>query len=366
MFFRFFAGQILSCFFCLLVYSETLIIQSSDQHSSYKKMLNFLAAIEVLSSQFKKKHPEGRIALVINGDVSSYTKNSWESLDRGQLIYEVLSQLAKKYFVVYTFGNHDAFDWNDSRLFLDQAILLKEGGVNLVTANADFYLEYQNLFRSHADLVSPSGTIIRFIGYTLSSSKKPDRLEKFQRRGPKIIENIKGINLNLPLREANRQRSIKSVVVSMHMGLSKAKTSVSQLDPSLGKKLKLVFAGHDHKQEMIKFNQVQIIDSGAYFSFSAVLLSDRGQVLSKEFFNEDSQKNIAGFVDENSLEAQLIEQAKEVISELMRLKKPRRKKAIASLKGGSLTGAQGAQKKTKERKLRCIRIFQKRRAVNIY
>ena len=358
MFYRFLALQILSCFFCLFAYSETLIIQSSDQHSSYKKMLNFLASIEALSSEFKSHYPEGQVALVINGDVSSYDKYSIYSLDRGHLIYETLSRLAENYFVVYTFGNHDAFDWNDSKLFLEQMLLLKRSGVNLVVGNADFYPEYADLFARHVDLVNSSGRIIRFIGYTLPHGRKQNKLQKFQRRGPKVIEKIKGINMNIPLKKANKQHKITSVVISMHLGVSKVKWFVSNLNFSVSRKLKLVFAGHDHQQEMTQIKNTHIIDSGAYFSFSAVLLDDKGEVLSKRFFDEDSQKNRVSSMSANSLEAQL---AKHVQERLLDLKKSRKVKISKPL-NGNFSNAQRVRRKTRKYKSSCVKMFQKNRA----
>ncbi|MCZ0932781.1 MAG: metallophosphoesterase [Oligoflexia bacterium] len=363
MFFKLFAFfQLFGCFFCFPAFSETLILQSSDQHSSYKKMLNFLAVIEVLSSEFRSQYPEGKVALVINGDVSSYDRYSINSWDRGQLIYDTLSKLAKKYFVVYTFGNHDAFDWNDSQLFLDQMLLLKGGGVNLVVGNADFYPEYADLFDQQADLVNSSGKIIRFIGYTLPYGRQQNKLQKFQKRGPKIIEKIKGINMNIPLKAASKQSKVVSVVVSMHLGISKAKWLVSDLSLSAGRKLKLLFAGHDHQQEMTRIKQVHIIDSGAYFSFSAVLLDDRGEVLSKKFFDEGSQKDRADLMDTNSLEAQLIKKAKGSLLNLTNLRKKRREKAPSPLRAGSVP-IQGARKQTRDYQSPCVKSFRKKRAV---
>ena len=366
MFFRFLAGQIFSCFFCFFVYSETLIIQSSDQHSSYKKMLDFLASIEVLSSQFKSRYPDGKIVIVVNGDVSSYAKYSLESLDRGHLIYKTLSQLARKYFVVYTFGNHDAFDWDDSQLFLEQMHLLKSEGVNLVVGNVDFYSGYEDLFEPSVDLINPSGKIIRFIGYTLPYYNKKNKLEKFQRRGPKIIKEIKGINMGIPLKKANRQRKINSVVISMHLGISKAKWFVSQLNPSSKKKLKLVFAGHDHQKEMSKISKVHLIDSGAYFHFSAVILNDKGRVLFKKFFPNELQKDMAEQLNSKSLEAQLIDQAEDRLLDLVNLRKTKGKKVFKTSPKRSSPDPERAGQITENNKPRCIKVFQGGRQLSIH
>ena len=77
-------------FFSYSAKADLLIIQSSDQHSSYKKLPLFLASIEVISRDFKQKYPKGEIVLLINGDFSS-KDNHWTTKDRGTLGYEMLS-----------------------------------------------------------------------------------------------------------------------------------------------------------------------------------------------------------------------------------------------------------------------------------
>ena len=321
-----------------------------------------MGSIEVISSRFKNQYPDGKIAIVVNGDMSSYLRYSLDSLDRGHLIYKTLSELAEKYFVVYTFGNHDAFDWNDSQLFLDQALLLKEGGVNLVVGNAEFYPEYSDLFAPYADLVNSSGKIIRFIGYTLPGGGKSNKLNKFQNRGPKIFKSLGGINLNNPLKKANRQRKINAIVVSMHLGISKVKWHVSHLTPSVRKKLKLVFAGHDHQREMTKINNIHVIDSGAYFHFSTVLFNDKGRVLAREFFDEDRQKNLSALMNLNSLEARLVAEAQEALSDLIHLKNSRGKKVFRmAVSNGTINTLREEKKPTKNNKPRCVKSFQNKR-----
>ena len=329
-------------------------------------MLDFLGSIEVLSSQFKSQYPAGKIVIVVNGDVSSYARYSLESLDRGHLIYKTLSQLARKYFIVYTFGNHDAFDWDDSQLFLEQMYLLKRGGVNLVVGNVNFYSKYEDLFEPYVDLINPSGKITRFIGYTLPYYNKQNKLEKFQRRGPKIIKEINGINMGISLKKANRQRKINSVVISMHIGISKAKSFVSQLKPSSEKKLKLVFAGHDHQKEMSKINKVQLIDSGAYFHFSAVILNDRGRLLFKKFYPHELQKDMAEHLNSKSLEAHLIDQAEERLLDLVNLKKTKGKKIFKTSPKRSSPDPDRAGQITENNKPRCIKVFQGGKHLNVH
>ena len=73
--------------------------------------------------------------------------------------------MAQKYLVIYTFGNHDAFDWNDSRLFLNQMKILSRAGVQLIVANAFFGSKYEALFRPYVDVYLSKNKSIRFAGH---------------------------------------------------------------------------------------------------------------------------------------------------------------------------------------------------------
>ena len=352
--------QLISCLLCFSAHSEILILQSSDQHSSYKKIPNFLASVEVLYREFKEKHPQGPVVLIINGDFSSLDSHSETQWDKGDFGYEILSQLAKKYSIIYTFGNHDAFDWNDSQLFLHQMTLLKQAGVNLVVANADFHPDYKNLFSPYIDLVLKKDQIIRFIGYTLPSRKR-DALLKFQHKGPQVIDQINSINMAVPLANANEQKDIVAVVMSMHLGILKVKSAVSNLLPHLRDKLKLVFAGHDHKYKFDRVENTQIVDSNAYFNFSQVILDDKGNIVSTEFFNARSQAVLAGLVKPASLESHLIQQTREFLS----LKQKRKKKFRSSAVSVTIPRKQypsiiqQTQSLNRENKRpRCIKMFQ--------
>ncbi|MCY4321906.1 MAG: metallophosphoesterase [Bdellovibrionaceae bacterium] len=293
-------------FLCAFVSSETLIIQSSDQHSSYKKMSNFLASIEVLSRRFKTSYPKGSVVIVINGDFSGFGQNAQFHWDRGSFGYIILSELAKKYSIIYTFGNHDAFAWSDSQLFLEQMSLLKHSGVNLVVENTVFYPEYQDLFKPYVDIPLSSENKMRLIGYTIPDRKK-DTLLRFQENSPMVIEKFTGLNsIERHLKEANSKDEIKAVALSMHLGVSKVKNTLSKLDSDTKAKLKIAFAGHDHKNITYKLANTQIIDSGAYFKFSQILLDNKGEILSLSFFNTKDQSDFSLLVDENSLEYSLI------------------------------------------------------------
>lgn len=351
---------------CFKLYSETLILQSSDQHSSYKKMPDFLAGIEVLTRKFKQSHPDGSIILVINGDFSSFEKHSKFMWDRGDFGYSILAQLAEKYEVIYTFGNHDAFDWNNSQLFLDQMNLLKNSGVYLLAANSVFYPEYENLFYPSIDIPLSSNYYMRFIGYTFPNRKEKELL-RFNRNSPKVIDKINGINMKPFLSEVNNQDNISAAAVSMHLGIKKTKALISELDPNLKDKLSVVFAGHDHKQELSKTDHVYFVDSRANFNFSQVLLDPYGKVLAVDFFNESSQEELAHSIQKESLESDLIKQTRKFLSLqqkraakinpvkiLTNIPKREREEPVRALNGNG------------NKKPSCIKVFQGKKTVDVY
>lgn len=337
----------------LKTHSETLILQSSDQHSSYKKMESFLAGIEVLYRSFKEKNPNGAVVLIINGDFSSLDKNSKLPPDKGGFGHFILSQLAKKYSLVYTFGNHDAFDWNDSGLFLDQMTLLKENGVHLVVENTDFYPEYKNLFQPYVDIPLSSDHKMRIIGWTLPKRKK-DFLKKFHYKGPQVIDKIRSIHLEQLLREAHNQPDISAVSLSFHLGVSRIKPLIFSLPSELKSKLSVVFAGDDHKQIIEKIHGAYLVDSAAYFNFSQVLLDDEGRVLSIDFFDGPAQEKLSQSLKKDSLENSLINQTRRILD----LKKPLRKKKKKPVATANIPKKQRAEAVIKKDfKPPCLKVF---------
>ena len=298
----------LICFLHFVAHGETLIIQSSDQHSSYHRLPQFLKSIGILSERFKSQYPEGQLVLVINGDFSSYD-SYWTKEDQGNFGYEILSQLASKYLVFYTFGNHDSFDWENSQLFLDQMKLLKQAGVHLIVANAFFHPEYQNLFTPFVDVPLSQNEVIRFTGFTLPYSKK-SRFTNSESEPVVITDNLHIEERSLKIIEkADKNPRVNSLVLSMHVGSKKMKNIVSNLEPEDKEKLRIVFTAHDHRRLLDKSGPTHIINSGSHFDFSMVILDDQGQVVSTEFFDQSSQEEISGQIQKTSLEAQLIGRA---------------------------------------------------------
>lgn len=319
-------------------FGEMLIIQSADQHSSYKQLPHFLASIEVVSRQFKQRFFNGQIVLIINGDFSSHP-NSWsasnkktflDSLnynplaasDKGTFAYKILSSLAKKYNVIYTFGNHDAFDWADPQLFLQQMLMLKKSKAHLVVNNAEFYSKYKDLFKPYVDIKTSQNTIIRFIGYTLPGAKKR-RVAWSQRQSPAVIHDILPIQNNLlnTLHSSNHNPRISSLIVSFHLGIHKTIGIFKKIEKQNLQKVKAVFSAHDHMVSLNKkVHKIPVIDSGSFFNFSTIILDNKEQILEHNFYDHLSQIKLLASVKKNSLEYNLIQRSNNFIKKLTKSK----------------------------------------------
>ena len=307
---------IIACLFSFFSYGQVLVIQSSDHHSSYGRMSDFLASLEVLSRKFKKDHPKGKIVLFINGDFSS--SNEVSNNDQANFDYDILSQLAEKYIIFYVFGNHDSFDWRDAhQLFISQMKKLKQAGVHLLATNVSFYSEHQDLFEPFFDISLEKNKKIRFAGFALPKTQQY-RFFREQGSDQRIIRKIEDIPdaIDSLAKEVNQQEDIISLVVGMHLGFRRVKKIVSKLDGEIRKKIKVIFAAHDHAQKIFKIDNTQIIDSKDRFNFSKVVLNENGELVFKKFFDEQSQREIMVKMDRSSLEAQLIIQVNNHIKKI--------------------------------------------------
>ena len=335
--------------FCFLslscaVQAKTLVIQSSDQHNNYTRFPNFLASIEVVSRKFKQKYPKsGKPILIINGDFTSHprywpkeSKNYFQILDdenniidseniafedKGDIAYKILAKLAKKYTVIYTFGNHDSFDWEDPKVFLRQMEILSRAGVHILAANVALHKEYKGLITPYVDLELSPGNVTRFVGFSLPYDKKKveRRISKNAPFAVKELLDTKG-KLKEIIRYTNADKAIQSLVLIFHLGFLSTKGMLNNLivNDKYGK-IEAIFAGHDHRIFKDKLSRnTSIIDSGSYFEFSILTLDKNGKEIqsSYDLFRLNRQEELASQLDEGSLEAGLIKKLKNFIEKI--------------------------------------------------
>lgn len=108
-------------FYSSSAHAQVRIVQWTDTHSTLSTKSQQLAAIDQQGKEFLRLHPRGEFVVYVIGDFTSI--NPYSQMDGGQLSFEALRVLKSKgYTVLFTPGNHDAFDWtgkvDGSELFL--------------------------------------------------------------------------------------------------------------------------------------------------------------------------------------------------------------------------------------------------------
>jgi 2',3'-cyclic-nucleotide 2'-phosphodiesterase (5'-nucleotidase family) len=172
-------------------FSQILILESSDHHSDYGRMGNWIKTISKVSREFKTRHPDGTVILVVNGDFVG-ARGTWTRLpqkpglenDHGRLGYEVLSLLAQDAEIILTPGNHEEFDWairggsysighelflRHHRDFAAAMENLKERPFRMTAANVVPGADGKELFEPFTDVPLRSGGSVRFVGLLLEN-----------------------------------------------------------------------------------------------------------------------------------------------------------------------------------------------------
>ena len=112
-------------------WGRVLLIQWTDVHATLQTMSRQVYAIDEMAREFKAKHPEGEVVVYIIGD---FTSTNVHVDDKGWLSIEAMKLLKRRgYTLLFTPGNHDAFDWvvgkpGDIQLFIDQMRQIKNWG----------------------------------------------------------------------------------------------------------------------------------------------------------------------------------------------------------------------------------------------
>lgn len=273
--------------------AQVLIIQSSDNHSKYQHIEDFVRSTEIIMQDFKMKHPTGQIVFVFNGDYSGASKYTGQDLgDRG---YQLLHRLAQDYPVLFTFGNHEAFDWINQGiaddLFHRQMKQLHANGVTLLVRNAIAKPQTQKLFTKHFDLTMPQGTTLRFSGLTLE-----ELLEKVNSRDKQVKEIYSVRSYQQELRdiiaESETSKGRIKHIVAFHDSQKHTLLAMNEAPEKIREHIPLVFSAHDHQVHVDQVGKTTVIDSGSNFEFSTIELDTNGEIRSHEFFPHLRQQEL--------------------------------------------------------------------------
>jgi 2',3'-cyclic-nucleotide 2'-phosphodiesterase (5'-nucleotidase family) len=307
--------------------ADILIFQSSDNHSEYGEIPNYVKSTSALARQFQAANPGAPVLHLVNGDLAG--PSQWTNFEKGALNYYVLAQLGRHYPVVLNLGNHEAFDFigeTGNSLFRQQLLRYKKrtGGV-VRNANVEPGAAGSDLFEPFEDLVSPSGKKIRVVGLVL------DQLFSYSTYSTTAPTQI--INRVIPmLEEAKAQLrraavdGVPTVIFQCHEAFLITQEMLQRLlewkatQPELaGVDVPTVFAAHDHEVHNGKVGETMLIDSGSIYEYTQVVLDDDGRVKSFEHMSRARQKEFAANNDLLPGEKLAVRATEKVLTAVMKL-----------------------------------------------
>lgn len=310
-----------------LAHADILIFQSSDNHSEYPSIPNYLASTSALAAQFQTQNPQAPVLHLVNGDLAGVS--AWTDIDHGMLSYRLFTELSRQYNVVLNLGNHEAFDYlgeTGNSLFKKQIQeYIRRTQKTLVTANVEPGIDGLSLFKSYHDFSSPTGAKIRVVGLVLSDYFRYSSYSLSAHT--QILKRINPI-----LEEAKRQlekaatEQTDVVIFQCHEAFELVTEMVHDLlewkktQPQLAKVgVPVVFAAHDHQVQQGKIDDTFIFDSGSTFEFTQVVLDDNGHVKQAKHFDLKAQKAFAGYSQLSEGETKALKMTQAVIRKISKL-----------------------------------------------
>lgn len=262
--------------YSLISYGQVRILQWSDTHSTLSTLPQQLAAIDHTAAEFYSKNPQGEFVVFVLGDFISL--NPYSRIDNGQLSLDALKYLKEKgYTVLYTPGNHDAFDWSGTtdgiELFLEHLRVLHQLDIPILASNfKGARSPLKELLTSHYVLKSLAAPTA-IAGLTIETLFQKSNVTK---QNAKPI--FKGIadyeTTTLLLLKHLEAEGIKNLILGIHHGHKRLKRLVEFLNdkPRTLKKMKLplVMGGDDHLVAAYRVHHTLISDAGSHGSMSVI------------------------------------------------------------------------------------------------
>ncbi len=272
--------------------AHLLILESSDQHSSYDQIARFVREIYQQRRQFLEKHPKDKVVLVINGDFSGLSEFA---IDDGNFNYEMLTRLAHDFELVVNIGNHEGFDWDGAdgnRLFLAQNSKLvreisrvQEKPFFLTNANLPPGPEGTGLVRPFRDIPLAEGKSVRFVGLVLRDFFK--RSNYGVGKTPRIFSGkvLDPVETSLAQLRNAQKDGVATVVLTAHDGYTNLSLDLEEIKKRIAREsvplslLPVAFAAHDHLRYQGKVGDTVLLDAGHGYSFHSVILNNEGEVV---------------------------------------------------------------------------------------
>lgn len=266
--------------FCLTSKAQVRIIQYSDAHSSLDTIAEQLAAIHRLGQEFLAEHPEGEVVIYVLGDFTSI--NSYSQQDGGWLSFESLKVLKDLgYTVLFTPGNHDAFDWtgkiDGAELFVQQMAQLYEWSIPILAANI---INPTKPFKKYLSASYPLRTLqtpTHVVGMTIENLLEKSNLS--EGRAQRLFEEVLGyedtLNSVLPKLAAV---DVEQVILGVHQGHKKLAKLAKAKFPSNTPFVSHYLGADDHLVTAYEKKGALITDAGAYGSINVIDYDKQGIV----------------------------------------------------------------------------------------
>lgn len=293
----------------IFTFSQTLLAQVkmaqwSDVHSSLERLADQVLTIDQIGQDYLLEQPDGEFIVFINGDFTSI--NSLSRGDKGHASLLALKKLRERgYTVIFTPGNHDAFDWaaehNEAELFLEQMKLLHDWGVIIMAANLD---KPTRPLKSYLTPYYRLNTIEKrtyFLGLTINRLMSKSNL--LQGNADSLFKRVLDYEKTLKplfkklLREEQSPMDIVLGAHESHQGLSAVSKNMATYieKEKLPIKPLLYMAGDDHLVASYKTKEGSVVsDGGAQGSFNTIEISKEGVVLGVDHhaISEESVRGI--------------------------------------------------------------------------
>ncbi|MCY4512394.1 MAG: 5'-nucleotidase C-terminal domain-containing protein [Bdellovibrionales bacterium] len=278
--------------FSSVSWGRVLLIQWTDAHSTLHTMSRQIYAIDQMAQEFKAQHPDGEVVVYIIGDFTSI--NAYVD-DEGWLSIRAIKLLRKRgYTVLFTPGNHDAFDWvgkpGDIKLFIDQMQKIQKWGVKILAENLTGRSLLMDSFLSSSYPLETVKPVTHIVGLTLSRLINHSNL--YEEEARILFNGVENYNQTLErVLPEMRRKGVERVILGVHDSHIKVSDIARDQDflQIFGIEIPVMMAAHDHLVASYKVGETFILDAGSYGSFNVIDISENGEASNIQHISISSQ-----------------------------------------------------------------------------
>lgn len=243
-----------------------------------------MKAIDTYAQDFLQTNPEGEVVIYVLGDFTSL--NPYSQLENGEFSFEALKIFKMKgYTVLFTPGNHDAFDWtgrmDGSELFIQQMHQLHQWGIPILASNLKKPKKPFSRFLVESYKLKTLATNTHILGMTLETLYEKSNLVEIA--GKKLFSSIE--KYEPTLKHVFAKLKEDDNVVQVFIGIHHGHKRLSQLSENLNKNLNsetpfttLLMGADDHLVTAYKNKHTFISDAGSHGSFNVIDVDKSGHI----------------------------------------------------------------------------------------